>query len=62
MERGFVEYLADPALERCLEVHLCDLGIPKEHKTDKLLSRISSFVSVVGVYVGLPSEVSSHDR
>ena len=57
MERGFVEYLADPALERCLKVHLCNLGIP----TDQLLSRISSFVNVVGVYVGLLSEVSSHD-
>jgi hypothetical protein len=32
MERGFVEYLADQALERCLKVHLCNLGIPKEHK------------------------------
>ena len=32
--------------------------IPKEHKTNLLLSRISSFVSIVGVYVGLPSELS----
>jgi hypothetical protein len=32
--------------------------IPKEHKTDLWLSRISSFVSVVGLYVGLPSELS----
>ena len=31
---------------------------PKEHKTDLWLSRMSSFVSVVGVYVGLPNELS----
>ena len=32
--------------------------IPKEHKIDLWLSRISCFVCVVGVYVGLPSELS----
>jgi hypothetical protein len=31
--------------------------IPKERKTDLSLSRISSFVSVDRVYVGLPSEL-----
>jgi hypothetical protein len=30
--------------------------IPKEHKTDLWLSRISSFVSVIRVYVGLPND------
>jgi hypothetical protein len=32
--------------------------IPKEHKTDLWLSRISSFVSVVVVFAGLLSELS----
>ena len=44
--------MVDPVL------HLWLVEIPKEHKTDLWLSRISSFVSVFGVYVGLPSELS----
>jgi hypothetical protein len=32
--------------------------IPKEHNTDIWLSRISSFVRIVGVYPGLPGELS----
>jgi hypothetical protein len=31
--------------------------IQQEHKTDLCLSRISSFASVVGVYIGLPGEL-----
>jgi hypothetical protein len=34
---------------------------PNEHKIDLWLSSISSFVSAVVVYAGLPSELSIHN-
>jgi len=34
------------------------LKFQKEHKTDLRLTKVSSFLSVVKVYVGLPSELS----
>jgi hypothetical protein len=61
-----VEHVATQQYKRCLKEHLCNLAIRhsdgrssssslgeilKEHKTDLILSRISSFVSVVGVNV-----------
>ena len=69
LERGLVEHLAAPVIcmDTCVILvsntvtedhnHHLSWKRPHEDKTDMCLSKISSFESIVAVYVGLPCEL-----